>query len=91
MAMESAVSGEGINICGGEAVSQRRVVEIALAAAGSSLQPQRRERSGAKLPAAARQAYSREKARRLLGWEPQVSIEEGIARVLRWVDASRAN
>lgn len=89
LAMESAVSGEGINICGGQAVSQRRIVEIALAAAGSNLQPEQRERSGAKLPAASRQTYSREKARRLLGWEPQIAIEEGIGRVLRWIDAGR--
>jgi nucleoside-diphosphate-sugar epimerase len=27
---------------------------------------------------------------RLLGWEPQVSVEEGIGRVLRWVDQQRA-
>ena len=90
MAMESAVSGEAINICGGQAVSQRRIVEIALAAAGSNLQPERRERSGAKLPAATTQTYSRDKARRALGWEPQIGIEEGVRRVLRWVDAGRA-
>ena len=68
LAMESAVSGEGINICGGEAVSQRRIVEIALAAAGSALEPEsaRPQRSQA-AGRCARQHYSGEKARRLLG------------------------
>jgi nucleoside-diphosphate-sugar epimerase len=33
---------------------------------------------------------SREKAKLLLGWEPEVSIEQGIASVLRWVDEERA-
>jgi len=91
LAMEAPVSGEGINICAGEATSQRRIVEIALEAAESSLQPEYREKGGGpKLPAASRQAYSRAKAARLLGWEPPVAIEEGIRRVLRWVDQSQA-
>jgi UDP-glucose 4-epimerase len=33
-----------------------------------------------------RQVYSRDKAKGLLGWEPAVSIEEGVARVRDWVD-----
>lgn len=88
MAMESTVSGEGINICAGLDTSQNRIVEIVTQACGSTLKPEYRQQAAnnAKLPSAARQAYSRDKARRLLGWEPQVSIEEGIGRVLRWVD-----
>jgi UDP-glucose 4-epimerase len=90
MAMESPVTGEGINICSGVATSQNRIVEIALKACGSDLKPQLRQGpAGAKLPAASRQAYSRDKARRLLGWEPRVSIEEGIGKVLAWVDRQR--
>jgi UDP-glucose 4-epimerase len=92
MAMESSLSGEGLNVCNGEAVSQRRIVEIALQASGSNFEPEVRERPGqAKLPAASRQVYSRDRAKRLLGWEPQVSIEEGVARVLRWVDRRGPN
>lgn len=88
MAMESQVTGEGINICSGVDTSQNRIVEIVTQACGSTLKPEYRRpaASGAKLPSVTRQAYSRDKARRLLGWEPQVSIEEGIGRVLRWVD-----
>ncbi len=91
MAMQSAVTGEGINICSGIDTSQQRIVEIALQACGSYLKPEHREKAGsAKLPAAARQGYSRDKAKHLLGWEPQVSIEQGVSRVLRWVDGQRA-
>jgi UDP-glucose 4-epimerase len=87
LAMESAVSGEGINICSGVETSQSRIVELVAQACGSPQQAVQRERTvGARLPSTARQSYSRDKARRLLGWEPQVSIEEGVARVLRWVD-----
>ena len=31
-----------------------------------------------------------EKARAMLGWEPQVSVEEGIARLVRWIEAHAA-
>jgi UDP-glucose 4-epimerase len=91
MAMESDVSGESINICAGIATSQRRIVELVAQACGSSLEPTHRHiASGARMPATARQSYSREKARQLLGWEPQVSIEEGVAKVLHWVDQGLA-
>lgn len=90
MAMQSALTGEGINICAGADTSQQRVVQIALQACGSNLTPEHRPLVVTRLPPSTRQGYSRDKARRLLGWEPQVSIEEGIARVLRWVDAQRS-
>lgn len=91
MAMESSVTGEGINICSGVETSQRETVELVARACGSSVQPEIRESSmTARLPSTTRQAYSREKAKRLLGWEPQVSIEEGVRRVLRWVDQQPA-
>jgi UDP-glucose 4-epimerase len=87
MAMESALTGESLNICAGTDTSQQRVVDIVLKACGSSLAPEYRQQAGAaKLPPTKRQAYSRDKARRLLGWEPRVSIDEGVRRVLRWVD-----
>ena len=80
MAMESAVTGESINICSGVETSQYRIVEMVTEACGSNLEPEIRENPmAAKLPSTARQAYSRDKAKRLLGWEPQVSIEEGVA------------
>jgi UDP-glucose 4-epimerase len=90
MAMEGKVSGEGINICSGVDTSQARIVEIALQACNSSLKPEYRPFVVTRLPPAERQGFSREKARRLLGWEPQVSIEQGVARVLHWVDQQRS-
>lgn len=86
MAMEGAVTGEGINICAGADTSQNRVVEIVTQACGSSLKPEYRPLVVTRLPPSTRQGYSRDKAKRLLGWEPQVSIEEGIGKVLSWVD-----
>lgn len=89
MAMASEVSGEGINICSGVDTSQARIVEIATQACGSSLKPEIRPFVVTRLPPTIRQGFSRNKAKRLLGWEPKVSIEEGIGRVLRWVDQQR--
>lgn len=37
-----------------------------------------------------RTAASIEKARRLLGWEPRVSLEEGVARAVAWYEAERS-
>jgi len=31
-----------------------------------------------------------EKARRMLGWEPQVPLEEGIRRLVEWYQAERS-
>jgi UDP-glucose 4-epimerase len=91
MAMESDVSGEGINIVTGRDTSQKRIVEIAIAASGSDLQPEYRSFKVLRLPPATRQNMSNAKAKRLLGWEPQVTIEQGVARVLRWIDERRAS
>ena len=43
MAMEGTVQGEGINICAGSDTSQRRIVDIALHASGTTLKPEYRE------------------------------------------------
>ena len=92
LAMEGPVSGESFNICSGETASQQWVVETVLRACGSNLEPEYRDQRGAgTFPATPSHATSLDKARRLLGWEPQVSLEEGIRRVLRWVDEERAS
>lgn len=87
MAMESSISGESVNVCAGVGTSQNRIVEIVNRACGTDLKAESREgSSNAKFPAALQTGFNREKAQRLLGWEPKVFIEEGVARVLTWVD-----
>lgn len=87
MAMESPVTGEAINISSGVGTSQIRIVQIVAQACGTKprTESRQRARSGA-MPSTTQYAFTREKARRLLGWEPQVAIEEGVARVLSWTD-----
>jgi UDP-glucose 4-epimerase len=89
MAMASDVTCEGINILSGGDTSQARIVELVAKACGSDIAPEYRPLKVTRLPPMTRNHFSREKARRLLGWEPQVSIEEGIGRVLSWVDQQR--
>jgi UDP-glucose 4-epimerase len=87
LAMESSVSGEAINISSGTATSQNRIVEIVAQLCGTDPKTESRQlASSARMPSAAQYAFEREKAHQLLGWEPQVSIEQGVARVLAWVD-----
>ncbi|WP_417725202.1 NAD-dependent epimerase/dehydratase family protein [Salipiger sp.] len=88
MAMESPAGSESFNIVGGVELTQNRVLEVILRAAGSDLEPVYRDYTGtAKLAAATRYVFDRQKARDMLGWEPRVEIEEGVARVMAWIDA----
>lgn len=91
MAMECDLSGEALNICSGTDISRKDAIEMVLRLAGSALRPVQADapgsvRAGASMPVTPRQDYSRERAQRLLGWEPRISLEEGIARLLRWCD-----
>ncbi|MBU3738797.1 MAG: NAD-dependent epimerase/dehydratase family protein [Rhodoferax sp.] len=86
LAMESPVSGESLNICAGEDTSEARIMELVAAACGSTLRPVFQGDAGSTRQPPRRQiGYTRDKARRLIGWEPQIDIAEGIRRVQRWV------
>jgi UDP-glucose 4-epimerase len=86
MAMESVANG-AFNIASGRDTSFNEVVAAILKACESDLQPEYKV-DGAKVanPVEARLGISIEKARRELGWEPQVGIEEGMRRLVRWLD-----
>ena len=85
MAMASDVSGETINVVTGVETTVKRIADILLDIAGSDLTPTYADEAGAvKATASASLKLSREKAKRLLGWEPQVGIEDGIARLIAW-------
>lgn len=87
LAMQSAASGAGMNIASGVDTSQNRVVELVLAACQSDLKPSYfTDPNKLLMPQQTKQGYSRARARELIGWEPQVSIEQGIARLVAWLD-----
>lgn len=86
MAMASEVTGEVFNIVTGAETTVRRIAEIVLDVTGSDLQPVYADDAGAvKATSSQSLKLSREKAGRMLGWEPQVSVEEGIRRLIDWL------
>jgi UDP-glucose 4-epimerase len=87
LAMSSAASGTGMNIASGVDTTQNRVVELVLAACQSDLQPEYyTDPNKLLMPQQTRQGYSRARAKALIGWEPQVPIEQGIQRLVAWLD-----
>lgn len=90
MAMVSEASGEGMNIASGVDTSQNRVIEILSQACKTNLKPDyRNDPSRVQMPAQERQGYSIARAKQLIGWEPQVTIETGIHRLVAWLDHSQ--
>lgn len=88
LAMEQPQSdGEIINIGGGTPVTIRQVAEILAKAMGSDIQPvfTHKYRAGD-----VRHCYADiSKARRLLGYQPQVSHEEGFRELALWLQEQR--
>jgi UDP-glucose 4-epimerase len=90
MAMTSEASGTGMNVVSGDDTSQNRVVELVLKACKSDLKPEYyTDPNKLLMPLQTKQGYSRARAKELLGWEPQVTIEEGINRLVNWLDQHR--
>jgi UDP-glucose 4-epimerase len=81
LALEEPAENEVINLEGSEAVSILRIAETV----GRVLdRPMQIERVRARQGDFTGRTVSAEKARRLLGWEPKVSFEDGLARYIEW-------
>jgi UDP-glucose 4-epimerase len=87
MAMESNATGE-FNIVSGIDVPFNEVIGALLKACGSDLRPEYSVDT-AKIAnvVETRLGLSREKAKREFGWEPQVGLEEGMRRLVDWLDS----
>jgi UDP-glucose 4-epimerase len=86
LAMHSTSHGHALNVATGVDTTSTRVAEIALQLCGrQDLKPQYREdKRAVRSAAGTRLEFSREKATREIGWEPRVSIEEGMRRLIDW-------
>jgi UDP-glucose 4-epimerase len=85
MAMASDVAGEIFNIGWGVSTNLVRLVEILREITGSELEPEYVEADGAvKSTSGSTIDFRIDKAKRMLGWEPEIGIEEGIRRLIEW-------
>lgn len=85
MAMASEVTGEVFNVVTGTETTVKRIAEIVLDVTGSDLQPVYADDAGAvKATSSPSLKLSREKIKAMIGWEPEVSVEEGIRRLIKW-------
>lgn len=85
MAMASDVTAEVFNVVSGVETTVKRIAEILLDLAGSDLAPVYADEAGAvKATSSASLKLSREKIGRMIGWAPEVSVEEGIRRLTEW-------
>lgn len=86
LAMQSAASGEAINISGGKPLTVRYLAETVIRLAGADMKPEYRSAptTGFRITTDAPFHYDNSKAQRLLGWAPQTSIEDGIRRLIAW-------
>jgi UDP-glucose 4-epimerase len=81
LALEEPAENEVINLEGSEGVSIRRIAETVRSVLG---RPVEIEHVRARQGDFTGRTVSAEKARRLLGWEPKVSFEDGLARYVEW-------
>ncbi len=82
-AMSAAVSGDVFTIASGQPTSFETLIRTVLRVCGSQLEPVFRDHQGQlKSAVATKSRFSIEKAKRILGWEPEVTLDEGIARLI---------
>lgn len=85
MAMESDATGEAFNVATGKATSLNRLVEIICEVTGTDIRPIYQDNDGAvRVTTSSALDFSIEKIRAAIGWEPEVSIEDGIERLIAW-------
>lgn len=85
MSMESDVTAEAFNVATGAATTLNRLYEIIAGLVGTDLKPDYKDKAGAvRVTTSSQLDFSIDKIRKMIGWEPQVSIEDGIERLIRW-------
>ena len=87
LAGDRALAGEVFNFSNELQVSVRELVGRILTLMGSTLEPDVRNEASHEIHS---QYLSAEKARRVLGWRPLFTLEEGLARTIAWYRAALA-
>jgi UDP-glucose 4-epimerase len=87
LAMKAAASDEAFNVASGRETSLRQLCEALLSTMGSRLEPRHVPLPAERKAVEVRRRLSdTRKARQLLGFEARVTIEEGLARLVCWLD-----
>lgn len=81
LAEDRSLAGAAFNFSNETQLSVLELVEKILALMGSSLEPDIRNEATAEIR---RQFLSAEKARRMLAWTPDFSLDEGLQRTIEW-------
>lgn len=85
MAMESEASGESYNVATGVSTSLNELVGIILEQMGSDLKPEHKKIEGKiRATVSSTLKFSNAKIAQQLGWRPEISIEEGLRRIIAW-------
>ncbi len=84
MALESDATDEAMNISGGRSIMTKELVQMITNIVGSDLEPEYIEEDGrVRLKTGAGLHYLNAKAEAVLGWKPEVTIEEGLRRLVK--------
>lgn len=81
MASEPSLCGQAFNFSNEEAITVLDLVQRILAAMGSSLVPEVQNQASNEIR---EQRLSAARARRVLGWKPGCSLDQGLARTITW-------
>ncbi|MFA7150931.1 MAG: SDR family NAD(P)-dependent oxidoreductase [Candidatus Paceibacterota bacterium] len=81
LALENDITNDFFNVSGGKETSLKELLEMILKITGSNLKPVYEPRDEKLVKR--RFGYS-EKAKKILGFEPKVSIEEGLKKIIDW-------
>ena len=85
--LKSDVSDEVFNVASGVETTLLELAEALMRVMGKNLKPEFGPER--KVNAVPRRLASTEKAKRLLGWEAQVSLDEGLERLVNWWRANK--
>ncbi|MEM7742750.1 MAG: NAD-dependent epimerase/dehydratase family protein [Pseudomonadota bacterium] len=91
LALEAEATDVALNTSGGRPVSTRELVEMVTRISGKNLAPEYISDDGrVRLPTGAGLHFVNDRAREVLGWQPEMDLEEGIRRLVDDHEARKA-
>jgi len=95
LALESEATDVALNTSGGEGISTRDLVAMVTRIAGSDIEPEyiadtKTGTGRVRLPTGPGLHFINTRAREVLGWQPEMDLEEGIRRLIADHEARRA-